>query len=161
MAERLQRAIDSCPNHRRAWLLAPVAVSLCLAGCGASRATTSSVPAYVTEAPTHEQQLVTAGARFVVADGCSACHLLASARRFAPSFTSLAGHRVTLSDGRRVLVDEAFVREALRAPGANAMRGYAAAPMIDAVRRAKLGEHPHQIEALAAFIEQVGAEPAE
>ncbi len=33
--------------------------------------------------------------------------------------------------------------------------------MIDAVRRAKLAEHPHQIEALAAFIEQVGPEQGE
>ena len=145
-----------------ALLIAGAAALLALAGCGssggASRSGSASVPSYVAEAPTHEQQLVTAGARFVVADGCSACHLPASAARRAPSFTSLAGHRVTLNDGRRVLVDEAFVREALRAPGANVMKGYDGAPMIAAVRRAKLAEHPHQIEALAAFIEQIGPE---
>jgi hypothetical protein len=147
--------------------MAGAAALLALAGCGSSggadggTAHSASVPAYVTEAPTREQQLVTAGARFVVADGCAACHLPAAGARRAPSFTSLAGHRVTLDDGRRVLVDEAFVREALRRPGANVMKGYAAAPMIAAVRRAKLAGHPRQIEALAAFIEQIGPEQSE
>lgn len=162
--DRLQCAIDSRRGYRRGWLPASLcAALLCLAGCGsgAGPAHSASVPAYVTEPPTHEQQLVTAGARLVVADGCSACHLLASASRLAPGFTSLAGHRVTLSDGRRVLVDEAFVREALRQPGAHVMKGYDAAPMIAAVRRAKLAEHPHQIEELAAFIEQIGPEQGE
>lgn len=139
--------------------------ALALAGCGgsgssasASRAGTESVPRYVSEPPTQEQQLVERGAPLVVADGCAACHLLASGRRIAPSFTSLAGHRVTLADGRHVLVDERFLREALRRPAAFAMKGYDAAPMIAAVKRAHLASDPRAIEALAAFIEQVGPE---
>lgn len=138
------------------------AALLALAGCGtsgsASSASTESAPSYVTEPPTPEQRLVERGAPLVVADGCAACHLLASGRRIAPSFTSLAGHRVTLADGRRVLVDERFLREALRRPAALAMKGYDAAPMVAAVKRAHLSSDPRAVEALAAFIEQVGPE---
>jgi hypothetical protein len=151
---------------RRARALATGALAamalLAPAGCGtsggASGASTRSVPSYVTEPPTHEQQLVERGAPLIVADGCAACHLLASGRRIAPSFTSLAGHRVTLADGRRVLVDERFLREALRRPAALAITAYDAAPMIAAVKRAHLANDPRAVEALAAFIEQVGPE---
>lgn len=144
-------------------LAAPLAAAalLALAGCGASGtrgASTERVPTYESEQPTHEQQLVERGAPLIVADGCAACHLLASARRIAPSFTSLAGHRVTLADGRRVLVDERVLREALRRPAAYAIKGYDAAPMIAAVRRAHLPSDPRAVEELAAFIEQVGPE---
>jgi cytochrome c oxidase subunit 2 len=139
------------------------ALALLAAGCGSSRQGTSSVPAssppsYASEPFTHEQVLVEKGARLVVADGCSACHLSGGAGRAAPSFMSLAGHRVKLADGRRVLIDEALIRDALRRPGAFAMAGYDATPMIRAVQRADLSAHPDQIAELAAFIEQVGPE---
>jgi cytochrome c oxidase subunit 2 len=138
---------------------------LVLAGCGSSsapssqRGSTSSTPAYVTEPFSHEQQLVEQGARLVVSDGCAACHLIASARAIAPSFSSFAGHRVKLADGRSVVVDEAFMREGLLYPGANRLSGYDAAPMLAAVQRLDLAAHTGQVAALAAFIEQVGPEP--
>lgn len=133
-------------------------LSLCvLAGCGGAAGTTrSSVPAYVAEPFTREQLLVQAGARLIVADGCAACHLSGGGARVAPSFESLAGHSVELTDGRRVLVDERLVTEALRHPAAVVMAGYGAGPMERALRRAHLDAA--QIEQLAAFIEQVGPE---
>lgn len=155
------------PRRRRSPALVPLVLAtllagatlLVLTGCGASGgASAERVPTYESEPPTHEQQLVERGAPLIVADGCAACHLLASARRIAPSFTSLAGHRVTLADGRHVLVDERLIREALRRPAAYAMKGYDAAPMIAAVRRARLAHDPRAVEELAAFIEQVGPE---
>ncbi len=146
-------------------LAAALALALCACGSGsgasgagdAGRSTT--VPAYVTEPFTHEQRLVEQGARLVVADGCSACHLIASARGVAPSFSSFAGHRVTLVGGRSVLVDELFVREGLLQPREHEIAGYDPAPMLAAVARVRLAEHPQQVAALAAFIEQVGPEP--
>jgi hypothetical protein len=138
---------------------------LALAGCGSGaasssrRAGTSSTPAYVTEPFTHEQQLVEQGARLVVSDGCAACHLIASARGIAPSFSSFAGHRVKLAGGHSVVVDEAFVREGLLHPGANRLSGYDPTPMLVAVERLDLAAHTGQVAALAAFIEQVGPEP--
>ncbi len=152
--------------HARAGTLTALAAGVALAGCGAaatpsvSGSRSSSVPSYVTEPFTHEQQLVQQGARLVVADGCAACHLSASDRSVAPSFSSFAGHRATLADGRRVLVGERFVREGLLRPRSHEIGGYDPAPMLAALARLHLAGQPQQVAALAAFIEQVGPEPA-
>jgi hypothetical protein len=144
--------------------LAAAAV-LTLAGCsgeGSSAArsvTGGSSPSYVAEPFTHEQQLIEQGARLVVADRCSACHLLSAARKLAPNFSSFAGHRVALGDGRHVIVDERFLREGLLHPSKNRIEGYDAAPMLAALAELDLARHPQQVAALAAFIEQVGPEP--
>lgn len=63
---------------------------------------------------------------------------------------------MTLGDGRRVTFDERFVREALRRPYADAIKGYDPAVMAEQIERLGLDRQPGQIEALAAFIEQVG-----
>lgn len=141
------------------------AIILALAGCGANGSTsgqgssTSTEPSYVSEPFTHQQRLVEQGARLVVSDGCSACHLLAHGRRLAPSFSSFAGNRVTLADGHRVLVDERFLREALLHPSRTQIKGYDPGPMLTAISRLHLASHPQQVAALAAFIEQIGPEP--
>jgi hypothetical protein len=159
------------PDRRRsvtavgpATLLAAAALVL-LAGCGAgggrgSKTTSdASAPSYVIKPFTQEQRLVEQGARLIVADGCSACHLPGNGRKPAPSFTSFAGHRLTLADGRRVLVDERFLREGLLNPARNEIKGFDPAPMLQALTRLHLAKHPQQLAALAAFIEQVGPEP--
>jgi cytochrome c5 len=142
-------------------LLCAIALALCGCATGTtqSAATTASVPAYVTEPFTPEQQLIEQGAPLIVADGCSACHLNATAHVSAPSFSSFAGHRVRLADGRSVLVDEHFLREGLLHPRANELQGYDPSPMLAALARLHLASKPRQLAALAAFIEQVGPEP--
>jgi hypothetical protein len=136
-----------------------------LSGCGASKTPNiqhphqSNEPAYAVEPLTHEQRLVEQGARLVVSDGCSSCHLNASRQSLAPSFASFAGQRVTLTDGRHALVEERFLREALLHPRRNPIKGYALAPMLAAVERLHLSGKPQQVAALAAFIEQIGPEP--
>jgi hypothetical protein len=145
-------------------LLASVTV-VGMAGCGSGK--TQSAPASLTsteaqsaEEPfTRHQQLIAQGARLIVADGCAACHLMRTARGVGPSLASFAGHDVTLAGGRRVLVDERFLREALRNPRKDPISGYDPAPMTAAVERLHLSSRPQQISALAAFIEQVGPEP--
>jgi hypothetical protein len=136
---------------------------LLLSGCGGGGSSgassrTSSVPSSITEPFSHEEQLVAQGARLVVSDGCAACHLSAKGKPIAPSFASLAGHRVTLTDGRTVLVDERFLHEALLDPGRTLIKGYAPAPMLAALARLHLDSEPRLLDALAAFIEQVGPE---
>jgi hypothetical protein len=135
------------------------------AGCGTGAAPrsagtgSSSVPSYAAAPFTHQQQLVERGARLYVSDGCSACHSVGSRRgSLGPSFAVLAGNRVTLADGRSVLVDERFLHEALVDPARVEVRGYAPAPMLAAVRRLGLGHDPAAVAALAAFIEQIGPE---
>jgi hypothetical protein len=141
------------------------ALLLALCSCGAAgtasggQPPTASVPTYVVEPFSHEQQLVEQGARLVVSDGCAACHLSAQGKAIAPSFASFAGRRVALADGRTALVEERFLREGLLDPRRIVIRGYAAAPMLAAVQRLHLDSHPRQVAALAAFIEQVGPEP--
>jgi hypothetical protein len=140
------------------------ALALTLAACGSSAGPSSTrelqtnVPGYVIEPFTHEQKLVEQGAHLIVNDGCAACHLNARAPAIAPDFTSFAGHRVTLRDGRHVLVDERFIREGLVDPEANELDGYDATPMLAALARLHLAREPAKVAALAAFIEQVGPE---
>lgn len=143
------------------WLTITATMLLVLAGCGTSgqRSVVSTEPSYVSEPFTHQQQLIEQGARLIVTDGCSACHLSSSGRRIAPSFASFAGHRITLTSGRRVVVDEHFLREALRNPSHTQIEGYDPAPMRRAITQLRLASHPQQIAALAAFIEQIGPEP--
>ncbi len=145
--------------------MAALLAAWALAGCGAGSANRTakggeSAPAYVTEPPTRQQELVREGAQIAVADGCTACHLMSHEKGLGPSFTSLAGHRVTLSSGRTVLVDEKFVTEVLTDPGVAPLRGYdphLMAPVL-ARLRVNLRAHPHQVQALAAFIEEIGPE---
>ena len=144
--------------------LAVVVLSLTLAGCGTSgssdgaRSSTSNAPAYITAPFTHEEQLVEQGARLAVADGCTACHLMGKSQSIGPDFAGFAGHAVTLAEGRRVLVDEHFLREGLLHPDKAELQGYDATPMLAAVRRLHLSGEPGQVAALAAFIEQIGPE---
>lgn len=143
--------------------LPAVVLALLSAGCGATATTSSggrthaSVPSYVTEPFTPEQLLIEKGGRLVVADGCSACHLTLGKPMVAPSFSSFAGHRVTLSSGQKVLVDEQFLREGLLHPHKYLLKGYDPTPMFAALAHLHL-QRP-QAAALAAFIEQVGPEP--
>ena len=135
-----------------------------LAGCGRSgsssgaRSSTSNAPAYITAPFTHEEQLVEQGARLAVADGCTACHLMGKSKSVGPDFAGFAGHTVTLAEGRRVLVDEHFLREGLLHPDKAELKGYDPAPMLAAVRRLHLAGESGEVAALAAFIEQIGPE---
>jgi hypothetical protein len=135
-----------------------------LAGCGSSgssggaRSSSSTAPAYITAPFTHEERLVEQGARLAVSDGCTACHLVGESRSVGPDFAGFAGHTVTLAEGRRVLVDEHFLREGLLHPEQARLKGYDSAPMLAAVERLHLSGEPGQVAALAAFIEQIGPE---
>ena len=144
-------------------LLALLVLAL-LSGCGSSHTTTTQAAErepgpYVAEPFTHEQKLVALGAQLIVSQGCSACHLLGSAKAHAPGFATFAGHYVTLAGGRRALVDERFLRSGLLHPTSVRIRGYDAEPMIRALAALQLAGHPAQVAALAAFIEEVGPEP--
>lgn len=161
--------LDDRPQDRpqgpgRALLGLPAtAILLALAGCGsasgpvdgpsASRPEPRFAPQY-----TREQRLVEQGAPLIVADGCSACHLPGRTTTDAPSFLEFAGHRVLLASGRRALVNEAFLRAALLHPARDPIRGFNPVKMDRATERLELADHPHQLAALVAFIEQVGPE---
>lgn len=144
-------------------LLAGVIV-MSLSACGASKtpsaqgSATPPEPQHTPEPFTPQQQLVAQGAHLIIADGCEACHLMTAKQDIAPSFESFAGHAVTLTDGRRVLVDEQFIREGLLHPRRDAVKGYDSALMLAAVEHLRLARHLEQVAALAAFIEEIGPE---
>jgi hypothetical protein len=141
------------------------ALLVSLAGCGTSSkpssqdSSSSTAPAYISEPFSAQQRLIEQGAHLVVSDGCSACHLMATARNTAPSFASFAGHRFRLTDRRRVIINEQFIREALLHPDTPPIKGFDPVPMLRATKHLDLGAHPQQVAALAAFIEQIGPEP--
>lgn len=89
---------------------------------------------------------------------CAACHLPIAGPSVGPNFGKFAGHTVTLTDGRRVVVDVRFLRRGLVRPDRYVIRGYDPAPMLQAVRHLNLGKDPPRVAALAAFIEQMGPE---
>jgi cytochrome c5 len=153
----------SSPSQARRAACALALAGCLLAGCGSSTrsgsgAPTRTVPAYVTAPFSVQQQRIAAGARLIVSDGCSVCHLQGAGTRAAPSFESFAGHRVTLADGRSALVDEPFLRASLLDPSAYALKGYAAGAMLRALAHLGLAHQPQQVADLAAFIEEIGPE---
>lgn len=137
-------------------------LTLTLVGCGSSSprraSSTASTPSFASAPYTPQQQRVVAGAKLIVADSCAACHLNGPDSRLAPSFTSLAGHRVQLKDGHSALVNEAFLRRGLLDPESEELSGYASRPMIAALKRLGLARRPGDVADLIAFIEQVGPE---
>jgi mono/diheme cytochrome c family protein len=164
---RVARARSGPPA--RAWagaLLLAAAAALSLGGCGGGArsdgqspaARASTAPAYAAAPYTPQQLRVERGAHLFVVDGCSACHAIGGRAGIGPSFAQFAGDHVTLADGRRGLVNERFLREALLNPRAVALAGYPLEPMLAGVRRLHFREHRADAAALAAFIEQIGPE---
>jgi len=147
-------------------VLSATLLVLAVAGCGRSASTGTTgvseqeTPGALTGPPTPTEQLVAKGARYAITDGCSICHLSGSRPHSGPSFYGFAGRYVRLTDGRRVLVDERFVTDALEHPGRYSLRGYPPRLMWTVLARlhVDLQHSPGQIAALAAFIEQVGPE---
>ncbi|MEC9073438.1 MAG: hypothetical protein VX938_13690, partial [Myxococcota bacterium] len=57
--------------------------------------------------------------------GCSACHAMDGSRGVGPPLDGLMGREESLVDGSTVVVDEAYIREAILRPSAQVVRGYA------------------------------------
>lgn len=74
----------------------------------------------VTSEPT-ARELPHAGPELFRAVGCAGCH---DNPQVAPSLSDLATSTVALSDGRQVVVDEAYLRESIVAPAAKVVAGY-------------------------------------
>jgi len=56
--------------------------------------------------------------------GCSTCHTLDGTSSKGPTWKGIWGTMVTLSDGKTVLVDEAYVRESMMLPQAKIVKGF-------------------------------------
>jgi len=72
-----------------------------------------------------EESMAAQGQKLFDHYGCVTCHVTDQQGR-APSLTNVFGHLVQLEDGRTVIADEAFLRESILNPSANAVKGYQA-----------------------------------
>ena len=70
-----------------------------------------------------EDSPVAAGAKLFTDLACITCHQQESQGR-GPVLTNLFGHQVQLADGRRVIADEAYIRESIVNPHAKIVAGF-------------------------------------
>jgi mono/diheme cytochrome c family protein len=132
-------------------LVAPIALGLvlCLAGGCAS------TPARTSTSPQRGGSPATRGPALYTADGCSGCHSLNGERLSGPSWKGLAGSRVTLSSGRTVLANDAYLTRHIVEPNALTVAGYPGEVMAEATDELHLASKPADVRALVAFIDSI------
>lgn len=64
------------------------------------------------------------GAKLYERKGCNACHTIDGTPRIGPSLKGMFGSTITLANGAQRTIDEAAIRDALRAPVTFARPGY-------------------------------------
>jgi len=96
--------------------------------------------------------LVARGKGLYSADGCSACHSLTGSSSVGPSFKGLAGSAVTLTSGKTVTADDAYLERSIADADAEIVKGYRAGVMSAAIGSYDLAAKPDDIRALVAFI---------
>lgn len=69
---------------------------------------------------------VTEGSKLFVSQGCAACHQ-AGASQLAPNLQGIFNSKQILVDGSQVIADEAYLRESIRQPQLQVVKGFAAA----------------------------------
>ena len=106
------------------------------------------------QAQGEEDRLYRQGEALFVSRGCAGCHA-ASSSDHAPSLDGIYGRTVPLTHGRRVVVDEAYIRDSLLQPGRDIAAGY------DPIMPSFAGIlSDGEIQALTAYIRSLGT-PAE
>jgi cytochrome c oxidase subunit 2 len=71
-----------------------------------------------------EGDLVAIGRAVAVRRACVACHTLDGQRHIGPTWAGLYGSERTLSDGRKVIADEAYLTRSMMEPNADLVAGY-------------------------------------
>ena len=124
---------------------------------GHRAARTAAAPATTTLPPTTTSTTGGAGAaargkQLYTADGCSSCHSLNGTNGVGPTLQGLAGSTVTLSDGRTVTADDAYLTKSITDPDAEIVKGSQKGVMPAAISSFGLAHKPHDVAALVAFI---------
>jgi mono/diheme cytochrome c family protein len=96
--------------------------------------------------------LIAAGKALYTSDNCAGCHSLTGAAGAGPSFKGLAGGTTTLSNGKTVTADDAYLARSIADPDAEIVEGYAAGLMAPAIESFDLNQKSDDIRALVAFI---------
>lgn len=98
-----------------------------------------------------EESAAQVGERLYASLGCAACHTHTT---IAPPLAGLFGKLVTLNDGRTVLADEKYVREAILDPAAHLVTGYL--PLMPSYRGYLTDD---ELDHLVAYIRAQGGSP--
>jgi cytochrome c oxidase subunit 2 len=77
-----------------------------------------------TEESTSGMSLAQNGERLFASMGCNACHSGSASAR-GPNLAGAYGSKLTLTDGSQVLVDDAYLREAILNPSQHVTAGFA------------------------------------
>jgi cytochrome c oxidase subunit 2 len=87
-------------------------------------------------------------------NGCAACHGNDGQGGVGPSWVGLAGSEVELEDGTTVIADRDYLYRSIADPDAEVVAGYS-------LRMPTNGLDDDQIADVVAYIEELGAEPAD
>jgi cytochrome c oxidase subunit 2 len=85
--------------------------------------------------------------------GCDSCHSLDGSGGVGPTWKGLASSRVTLTGGKTVTADAAYLRAAIEDPDKQIVAGYKAGVMTATVPRGSIS--PADAKALVAYIESL------
>jgi cytochrome c oxidase subunit 2 len=80
--------------------------------------------------------------------GCTACHSLDGSPSLGPGWKGLYGKTENLSDGTRVRVDEAYLKESILDPKARLVQGYPPVMVASTFNE-------HELSALVALIKSL------
>ena len=90
-----------------------------------------------------------------MANSCSACHTLDATASVGPSWKGLYGSHVTLTNGRTVTANDAYLAKHIVDPNAMTVKGFPTGVMAAAISSFNLSSKPKDVAALVAFIESV------
>jgi hypothetical protein len=138
--------------HALLTALATLSFAVLVVACGSSapKKTTASNPSTSSGAT-----LLSTGKQLYSADGCEDCHSLNGTPDTGPTWKGLYGSRVTLTNGRTVTADTAYLTEHIVDPDAVTVRGFPGSVMAQAIRGDDLGDKPADVRALVALIKSL------
>ncbi len=75
-------------------------------------------------APAATESPADRGKKLFETKGCTACHTVTGQTLVGPSVKGIFGHEVELSDGKKVVADENYVRESIMDPNVKVVKGF-------------------------------------
>lgn len=125
----------------RAMLTLPVAVlvTLALGACGGNDNSPSS--------------LVATGEALYGSKGCASCHAVDGSTMVGPTWKGLYQSEVELSDGSKIVADEAYLTESMLQPSAKTVANFPPGLMETVIKPNSLSDQ--EVSALVAYIKSL------
>jgi mono/diheme cytochrome c family protein len=117
---------------------------------GAAAAAAKARAATEAPAPTAGLTGAALGHKLYTSLACVTCHTTDGSRGLAPTFKGVYGSTVALSDGSKVTVDDAYIKESILNPQAKLVQGFA--PVMPSFTGRV---SPEDLDALCAYLKTV------